>query len=60
MIALTSLNVSVAQRVGRVSTSEKKKTMVPHQLFLFHALHQDNEQMLGLRATVGERLLDGD
>lgn len=38
----------------------EKKKKVPHQLFLFHALHQDDEQMLGLRAAVGERLLDGD
>lgn len=30
-----------------------------HQLLLFHALHQNDEQMLGLRATVGESLLDG-
>lgn len=59
MIALTSHNVGVAQRVGRASTPGEKKK-VPHQLFLFHALHQDDEQMLGLRAAVGERLLDGD
>lgn len=37
-----------------------KKKKVPHQLFLFHALHQDDEQMLRLRAAVCERLLDGD
>lgn len=30
-----------------------------HQLLLLHALHEDDEQVLGLRAAVGERLLDG-
>lgn len=30
-----------------------------HQLLLLHALHEDDEQMLGLRAAVGESLLDG-
>lgn len=30
-----------------------------YQLFLFHALHENDEEMLGLRAAVGERLLNG-
>lgn len=30
-----------------------------YQLLLLHALHEDDEEMLGLRAAVGERLLDG-
>lgn len=30
-----------------------------HQFLLFHALHEDDEQMLGLCATVGESLLYG-
>lgn len=29
-----------------------------HQLLLLHALHQDDEQMLGLSAAVGECLLN--
>lgn len=30
-----------------------------HQLLLLHALHENDEQMLGLCAAVGESLLDG-
>lgn len=30
-----------------------------NQLLLFHALHENDEQVLGLRAAVGESLLDG-
>lgn len=30
-----------------------------HQLLLLHALHENDEQMLGLCAAVGEGLLDG-
>lgn len=30
-----------------------------YQLFLFHALHKNDEEVLGLRAAVGERLLNG-
>lgn len=55
MIALTSHHVGAFVWHRRL-----EKKMVPHQLLLFHALHQDDEQMLGLRAAVGERLLDGD
>lgn len=30
-----------------------------HQLLLLHALHEYDEQMLGLSSAVGECLLDG-
>lgn len=30
-----------------------------YQLFFFHALHENDEEMLGLRAAVGERFLNG-
>lgn len=30
-----------------------------HQLLLLHTLHENDEQMLGLCAAVGECLLDG-
>lgn len=57
IITLTSLKMLA--RDGVNAWGEKKKK-TPHQLFLFHALHQDDEQMLRLRAAVCERLLDGD
>lgn len=31
-----------------------------YQFFLLHAFHEDDEEVLGLSATVGERLLYGD
>lgn len=31
-----------------------------HQFFLLHALHQNDEEMLGLRPAVCKRLLNGD
>lgn len=33
---------------------------ITYQLFLLHAFHEDDEEVLGLSATVGECLLYGD